>query len=192
MMALAARAAVGPAASRSFTAVSTARVERRLALDDFVHESDPQRARCIESAAAGKEGPGVGLADLGNHERRDDRRQDSQPRLREAELAPASAMTRSLPRTGPSRRRAPRPGRAPPPARRSDRSRRTSLPSPWRPARFPRVVRPSCARIQLTSAPAQNDGPSPARTTHAGCRRARRKRLNSRRSSPISSALNAL
>jgi hypothetical protein len=39
-----------------------------------VHEADPLGAHRVEPAPAGKESASVRLADLGDHERRDDRR----------------------------------------------------------------------------------------------------------------------
>ena len=53
------------------------RVERRLALDDLVDEADALRPHGVEAPAAREERPGVGLADLGDDERGDDRRQDA-------------------------------------------------------------------------------------------------------------------
>ena len=78
MIDLAARAAVGPAARRSATATSTARVERLIALDDLVDEADAQRAHGVEAPAAREQRSRVRLADLGDDERADDRGQDAQ------------------------------------------------------------------------------------------------------------------
>ena len=55
------------------------------ALDDLMHEPDPERAPSIESGAAGEEGPSLALADLGHHVGRDDRRDDAQTGLGESE-----------------------------------------------------------------------------------------------------------
>ena len=76
-IAFAARAAVGPAASTSRDRRLDGGVQRRLALDDLVDEPDPLRPDRVEPAAAGEQRPGVALADLRDHERRDDRRQDA-------------------------------------------------------------------------------------------------------------------
>ena len=84
-IALAARAAVGPAARTSAIAASTAASSAVLALDDLVDEPDPLRPHRVEPAAAGEQRPGVALADLRDHERGDDRRQDPEPRLGEPE-----------------------------------------------------------------------------------------------------------
>ncbi len=54
--------------------------------DDFVDQAYAQRARRVEPATARKERASVRLADLGNHERRDDGRQYAQPRLGETEF----------------------------------------------------------------------------------------------------------
>src|SRR3954447_25537196 len=59
-------------------------VERDVALNHLVDESDAQRARRIETSSARKEGTRVRLPDLRDDERRDDRWKNSQPSLREA------------------------------------------------------------------------------------------------------------
>ena len=61
------------------------RVERGLALDDLVDQPDPLGPDGIEPAATREQRAGVRLADLRDHERRDDRRQDPEPRLGEPE-----------------------------------------------------------------------------------------------------------
>ena len=86
MTALAARAAVGPAARMSATALSTAASSAWNALDDLVHQADAERTRRVEAAPAGEQRPGVGFADLGDHERGDHRRKDPETRLGEPEL----------------------------------------------------------------------------------------------------------
>ena len=65
------------------------RIQRLLALDDLVDEPDPGRPGRIEAAAAREQGSGVALADLGDDERADDRRQDPEARLGEPEARPA-------------------------------------------------------------------------------------------------------
>ena len=60
-------------------------IEGRLTFDHFMDEPDPLGPDGIEASAAGKERPRVALADLGDDEGRDDRRQDAQARLGEAE-----------------------------------------------------------------------------------------------------------
>ena len=111
-IAFAARAAVGPGGEQVGDRCVDRRVERRLALDDLVDEPDPLGPHGVEPAAAGEQRPGVRLADLGDDERRDDRRQDPEPRLGEAEpRAGLGDDEVARPRTGPCRRRAPRPGR---------------------------------------------------------------------------------
>ena len=163
---LAARAAVGPAASRSPIARGDGCVEGRLALHDLVDQPDPLGPQRVEPAAAGEQGAGVGLADLRDDERADHRRQDPEPRLGEPEPGPALGDDEvGSPRTAPSRRRAPPrgPGRSPAPGR--YRSSRTSRPSPSRPARCASRSSAIAARIQAMSAPAQKLGPAPARTT---------------------------
>ncbi len=87
-IALAARVAVGPGSQQVRDRRVDGSVERLLAFDDLVDQPDPGRPSCVEAAAAREERPGVGLADLGDDERADDRWQDPQPRLGEAEARP--------------------------------------------------------------------------------------------------------
>jgi len=54
-----------------------------------VDQPDPLGAQRVEPPAAGEEGAGVGLADLRDDERADDRRQDPEARLGEPESGPA-------------------------------------------------------------------------------------------------------
>src|SRR5207244_8039656 len=51
-------------------------------------EADPLRPKRVEALAAWEESTGMRFADLGDHERRDDRRQDAEPRLGETEPRP--------------------------------------------------------------------------------------------------------
>ena len=110
-MALAARAAVGPGtARRRLPSPPPRRAQPRLR-----RPRGPGRSAGARTASKrrppGNKGSGVGLADLGDHERGDDRRQDAEARLGEAEprasLGDDQVCSR---RTGPCRRRAPRPG----------------------------------------------------------------------------------
>ena len=61
------------------------RIQGSVALDDLMDESDPLRPHRVEPSAAREQRPGVALADLRDHERADDRRQDPETRLGEPE-----------------------------------------------------------------------------------------------------------
>ena len=87
-IAFAARTAVGPAARTSSIGRFDRFVQRRLALDDLVDEPDPLGPHGVEPPAAREERPGMALADLGDDERRDHRRQDAEARLGEPESRP--------------------------------------------------------------------------------------------------------
>ncbi len=62
-----------------------ARIERRLAWQDLVHQPDPQRPLRSEALAGGEQRPGMSLTDARQHERADDRRDEAQLRLGETE-----------------------------------------------------------------------------------------------------------
>ena len=82
---LAARTAVGPAGQDGAQLVVHRRVEVGGVGDQAVHEPDLPGPLGVEPAAAGEQGPGVRLADLRDHERRDHRGDDPEAGLREAE-----------------------------------------------------------------------------------------------------------
>src|SRR5918992_1798207 len=60
-------------------------VERTLIGHHLMNEPDPDRPFHVESLSAGEQGPRVRLADLGEHERADDGRDDAKLRLGEPE-----------------------------------------------------------------------------------------------------------
>ena len=145
------------------------RVERRFAFDDLVDEPDAQRPRRVEPRPPGNSARAWvspilaitnGLITAG----RMPRRVSVKPNL-----APASAMTRSLT----AHRPIPPPSAAPwtraitGTGQRSMASNISAIAIAS--CSFCSRVRPRLARIQVTSAPAQNDGPSPARTTARSC-----------------------
>ena len=143
-IALAARAAVGPAASASSTAASiAASSDASPSTSSWTRPIRCARTR-IEPATRREQRSRVGLADLGDDERRDDRRQDPEPRLGEPELRArlrdhqVADGAQAHPAT---ERRALDPGDDGDGAR-VDASR-TCRPSPSRPARCPRCRAPS-------------------------------------------------
>ena len=157
-IALAARVAVGPDASRSATAASTARSSA--SSPSTISWTSPIRAARVASnrRPPGNSARALRLADLGDDERADDRRQDPQPRLGEAEARPGLGDHHGrIPPAGPSRRPAPRRGRGRRPAPGRCRWPRTCRPSPSRPAR--------CPRCPATSRRASSRGRRRHRTT---------------------------
>ena len=164
-------------------------VQRGLALDDLVDEADPLGPDGIEATTAREQRPGMRLADLGDDERGDDRRQDAQARLGEAELRAAlgdddvahraqahPATERRAVDAGDDRHRA---------AVEVSNMSAMAIAS----CSLPSTSRAMAARIQAMSAPAQNDGPvagqddgpEVARAPRGRARRTRAQRGDGRR-----------
>ena len=87
-IAFAARTAVGPCREHVADRRLDGGVQAGLTLDDLVDEPDSLCADRIEPTAAREQRTRVALPDLRDDERRDDRRQDAEPRLGKAETGP--------------------------------------------------------------------------------------------------------
>ena len=138
---------------------------------------DPLRLQRVDPHPRREQCPRPPLADPAHDVGRDRGRGEAQPDLREP-------GRRLRPRRSPRRRRttgrhhrrgrAPGPGRRPGPGTRRSRGTAARGSSAW--ASFSSRVIDAAARIQATSAPAQNALPSPARTTaRSAVRRLRRR-----------------
>ena len=177
----------GPAESSS----ATTRVDRRVEIGRRPRGRARSGARRRRVNRSPRDEPAARGArpDLRERERRDHRRHDPELHLAEREHAPTGRRRRCRStRRARTRRRARVPARARRPARGSRRSRRASRAGAARRRRSPRTVSSTDERIHSTSAPAENDGPSPdSRTARASPTSA-----NASASSPISAASNAL